>query len=181
MLPSDIKKQIFQSLPKSVVIGSTEFQAWIDYADRINVSEKLKDPDYHIVVTLRYFADKRDEKHSPINQLFKKEIVDPDIKYTRGERAVITLSINVHAKGDSNIPAADIVDAYMDQLLVWYLKDLPGIDNIEIAGRSEINDLSYLEDGLTRRQLDILIRYMIQYQETVITIETVEHTTDVQS
>jgi|Deesub1362A_J573_1020465.scaffolds.fasta_scaffold01163_10 hypothetical protein len=179
MLPTDIKKQIFQSLPKSVVIDSTEFQAWVDYADRINVSEKLKDPNYHIVVTLRYFADRRDERHSPANQLFSKEVLDPDIQYTKGERAVVTLSINVHAKGDVGIPAADIVDAYLDQLLVWYLRDLPLIEGIEVAGRSEINDLTYLADSKTpRRQLDVFIRYELSYKETITTIETVEYTVE---
>lgn len=178
MLPSAIKKQIFQSIPKSVVVGSVEYKVWADYADRINVSDKLRDPNYHIVVTLRYFADRRDEKHSPANQLFKKEI-NEDIQYTKGERAIVTLSINVHAKGDVSILAADIIDAYIDQLLIWYLRDLPEIEGIEVAGRSEINDLSYLEDGSVRRQLDILIRYRMNYQETVKTIETVEHTTEV--
>jgi len=176
---SSLKQQIFQSLPKSALIGSVEYQAWVDYADRINVTEKLKD--YPIVVTLRYFADRRDERHTPANQLFRKDVVGQDIQYTRGERAVVTLSINVHARGNANIQAADIVDAYMDQLLVWYLRDLPSIAGIEVAGRSEINDLTYLADMTVRRQLDIVIRYDVQYQETVTTIETVEHTTDIQS
>jgi hypothetical protein len=178
MLPSDLKNQIFQSLPKSVVIDSTQYQAWIDYADRINVSDKLEDSP--IVVTLRYFADRRDERHSPVNQLFKKEIVDPDIQYTKGERAQITLSINVHAQNDINTPAADIIDAYVDQLLVWYLRDLPAIDSIEVVGRSEINDLTYLAEKSVRRQFDILLRYVVEYQKTVTTIEEVDYTTEVQ-
>jgi hypothetical protein len=174
----DLKKQIFQSLPKSVTINNTVFDTWVDYADRINVSEKLKN--YPLVATLRYFADRRDERHSPANQLFDKAVVDPDIVYTWGERAQITLSMNVHAKGDVTLTAADMVDAYMDELLIWYLRDLPGIEGIEVVGRSDINDLTYLTDGKTvRRQLDVFIRYGIEYQETVTTIETVEHTTEV--
>uniref|UniRef100_UPI002867E498 phage neck terminator protein n=1 Tax=Candidatus Hecatella orcuttiae TaxID=1935119 RepID=UPI002867E498 len=112
-------------------------------------------------------------------QLFSKEVLDPDIQYTKGERAVVTLSINVHAKGDVGIPAADIVDAYLDQLLVWYLRDLPLIEGIEVAGRSEINDLTYLADSKTpRRQLDVFIRYELSYKETITTIETVEYTVE---
>lgn len=174
MLSASIKQQIFKSLPKSVTLSGNVFDVWIDYSDRINVSKKLKE--YPVVVTLRYFADRKD---SPANQLFKKEIVDPDIQYTRGERTVVTLSINVHARSKS-IPAADIVDAYMDRLLLWYLKDLTAIDGIEVAGRSEVNDLSYLSDNTVRRQLDVFIRYIIGYQETITTVDTVEHTIDVQ-
>ena len=65
--------------------------------------------------------------------------------------------------------------------MVWYLRDLPNIDGIEVVGRSEVRDLSYLEDGSQRRQLDIFIRYRIEYSEVVTTIETLEHSTDVQS
>lgn len=172
MLSSTIRKWIFQSLPKSVVVGSIEYQAWVDYADRINVAEKLKE--YPIAVTLRYFADRRDNRNSPANRLLRK-VADQDIRYTKGERAVITLSINVHAANSPAIPAADIVDAYMTQLLTWYLRDLAEIEGIEVAGRGEVRDLSYLEGGV-RRQLDIFIRYRIEYEETIPTIETVEKT-----
>ena len=177
MLPSAVKQQIFQSLPKSVIVGSTEYQAWVDYADRINISEKLRDS--NIVVTLRYFADRRDDRHSPANQLFRK-VTEQDIIYTKGERAQITLSINVHTRGDVNVPPAEILDAYMDQILLWYLRELPEISGLEVVSRSDVSDLTYLGDGKTpRRQLDVFIRYKVEYEEVIPTIETVEHTTEV--
>lgn len=179
MLSSTIKKAIFQSIPKTLTIGVDNFTVFVDYADRINVSEKLKN--YDVVVTLRYFADRRDDQSSPINQIYSKELVDAgggyyDIKSTKGERAQVTLSINVHAKGSSNYPAADMIDAYVDSLMTWYLRDLPAVSNIGVLGRSDVKDLAYLTDGRTaRRQLDIFIAYAISYSETVTTIETIDY------
>lgn len=176
MISSSVKNQVFQGIPKSVILDGTQYDAWIDYSDRVNVSEKLKD--YPLVVTLRYFADRRDEANSPPNQVFKKEVADQDIEYTKGERAQVTLSINVHAGDEADLPAAILIDAYLELLHVWYLRDLPEV--VKVVGRGEVADLSYLEDRSERRQLDIYLRYSVTYQESSNTIETVEHTSEVQ-
>lgn len=178
MLPSTTRVEIFKKLPKSVADGSGNITAYVEYADRVNVSEKLDSNP--IVTTLRYFADGKDARASPINNRLNTEITQSglDIDDTIGERARVTLSINIYSKGTNSKPPAEIVDIYVDALLQAYLKDLPAISGIVVLGRSDVSDLSYLEDTETaRRQVDILFAYAVKYVDASLnTIETIVET-----
>jgi hypothetical protein len=170
MLPAATRTAIFTSLPRTVTLDNDQLDIYIDYADRVNVTKALKEHD--IVVTLRYFADRPDVAATPANRVFRREVVGDDVRYTRGERARVTLGIQVHAADTPARPGDDLVTAYLAALQVWYLRDLPAI--VEVVGRSEIPDLSYLDDH-RRRGMDIFLRYAVTYTETVPSIETVEH------
>jgi len=170
MLPITIRTAIFRSLPRTVSIGTETLDVHLEYADRANVTTALQEHD--IVVTLRYFADRPDRAATPANRVFRRETVGDDVRYIKGERAQVTLSIQVHATDTPARHGDDLVGAYLALLQVWYLRDLPAI--VEVVDRSEIPDLSYLDDH-RRRGMDIFLRYPITYTETVPSIETVEH------
>ena len=170
MLPAATRTAIFRSLPRTLTLGTETLDVHLEYADRVNVTTALQEHD--IVVTLRYFADRPDWAATPANRLFRREVVGDDVRYIKGERAQVTLSIQVHAADTPARPGDDLVDAYLALLQVWYLRDLPAI--VEVVDRSEIPDLSYLDDH-RRRGMDIFLRYPITYDETVPSIETVEH------
>ena len=170
MLPITIRTAIFRSLPRTVSIGTETLDVHLEYADRANVTTALQEHD--IVVTLCYFADRPDRAATPANRVFRRETVGDDVRYIKGERAQVTLSIQVHATDTPARHGDDLVGAYLALLQVWYLRDLPAI--VEVVDWSEIPDLSYLDDH-RRRGMDIFLRYPITYTETVPSIETVEH------
>jgi hypothetical protein len=170
MLSTTTQNAIFRSLPRTPSIGNDPLGIYIDYADRVNVTAALQAHD--IVVTLRYFADRPDRGATPANRVFRREVVGDDVRYTRGERAQVTLSIQIHAADTPARPGDDLLDAYLAALQVWYLRDLPAI--VEVVGRSEVPDLSYLDDH-RRRGMDVFLRYPITYDETVPSIDTIEH------
>ncbi len=170
MLPSIIRTAIFRSLPRTPSIGNDPLDIYIDYADRVNVTTALQHHD--IAITLRYFADRPDRAATPANRLFRRDVIGDDVRYTRGERAQVTLSIQIHAADTPARPGDDLVTAYLAALQVWYLRDLPAI--VEVVGRSEIPDLSYL-DSHRRRGMDIFLRYPITYEEIVPSIDAIEH------
>lgn len=170
MLPAATRTAIFASLPRTVSLEKDPLDIYIDYADRINVTKALKDHD--IVVTLRYFADRPDVAATPANRVFRRETVGDDVRYIKGERAQVTLGIQILAADTLVRPGDDLVSAYLAALQVWYLRDLPAI--VEVVGRSEIPDLSYL-DSYRRRGMDIFLRYPITYEEIVPSIDAIVH------
>jgi len=170
MLPAATRTAIFTSLPRTVTLDNDQLDIYIDYADRVNVTKALKEHD--IVVTLRYFADRPDVAATPANRVFRREVVGDDVRYTRGERARVTLGIQVHAADTPARPGDDLVDAYLAALQIWYLRDLPDI--VEVVGRSEIPAIFTLDDHC-RRGMDVFLRYPITYDETVPSIDTIEH------
>lgn len=170
MLPVTIRTAIFRSLPRTLTLGTETLDVHLEYADRVNVTKALQEHD--IVVTLRYFADRPDRAATPANRVFRRDVIGDDVRYTRGERAQVTLSIQIHAADTPARPGDDLVTAYLAALQVWYLRDLPAI--VEVVGRSEIPDLSYL-DSHRRRGMDIFLRYPITYEEIVPSIDAIEH------
>jgi hypothetical protein len=172
------KDAIFKSIPKSVTIGVTTYAAHVEYADRGKaVNEILKTSP--VAVTLRYYADHQDVAATPGNRQLGKTIVGNDIKYTNGQKRQVTLSINVHVKKSESVPADKIISAYVGDdkdnglLLTWLLQDLPAI--VEVVDDTGISDLTYLENGIERRQMDIILRYERSYTKTVGTIDTVDN------
>ena len=165
---------IFASIPKTVTIGTTPYAAVIEYAGRgKTVDQILKDNP--IAVTLRYYGDRKDLEATPGNRQYGREISGQDLKYTFGEKRRVTLSINVHAKDKSDVPAGIVIDAYCELLKAWVLQDLPAI--IEVVDDTGISDLTYLENKTERRQMDIILRYDNTYQKIVGTINTVDDPT----
>ena len=170
MLPAATRTAIFRSLPRTLTLGTETLDVHLEYADRVNVTTALQEHD--IVVTLRYFADRPDVAATPANRVFRREVVGDDVRYTRGERARVTLGIQVHAADTPARPGDDLVDAYLAALQIWYLRDLPDI--VEVVGRSEIPAIFTLDDHC-RRGMDVFLRYPITYDETVPSIDTIEH------
>lgn len=164
MLSADLKAAIFKSIPKEL----DEMNVFVEYSDRCNVSHKLKD--YPVVITLRYFGDRPDKSRTPVNHIMEVGRTENEIIYIKGESQQVTLSINVYAADSSEKKAADIIDAYMQQLQVWTLRDLPGI--VEVVDKTGVSDLSYL-DATERRNLDVYIRHFISYEKTEQTIKKV--------
>lgn len=170
VLPATTRTAIFRSLPRTLSIGNDPLDIYIEYADRANITKALQE--HGIVVTLRYFADRPDRAATPANQVFRREVVGDDVCYTRGERAQVTLSIQVHAADTPARPGDDLLEAYLAALQIWYLRDLPAI--VEVVDRSEIPDLTAIDDHC-RRGMDVHLRYPIAYEEIVPSIETIEH------
>lgn len=163
---------IFRSVPKAITVNNVTRTAHIEYADRgKTVTDLLKD--HPLVVTLRYYADRPDPDATPGNQLLGRDVVGNDIRYTHGKIRQVSLSLNVHARDDDDtLQALDLIDSYVELVLLWVQDTLPGI--IEVVSDPTVNDLTFLEDGSERRQMDLVLRYKLSSTETVTTIETVE-------
>lgn len=184
MIDSDTRRAIFQALPKEVVLGPESHALTVEYASAADVSTLLRA--YPLVVTLRYYGDRTDEARTPSTRLLSISSSDEGLAYLKGERTLETLSINVHARSpirqtEYYLPwvayfidytAEDIIHAYLDALQVWILRDLPKI--IGVDGRSSVSDLSYLEEGTQRRQVDVYLKSSISWEETVGIVETVD-------
>ena len=163
---------IFKSLPKSVTIGATTYAAHNEYADRgKTVSEILKTSP--VTVTLRYYADRPDTEATPANRQLGRSVVASDIQYKIGQKRQVTLSINVHVKDSETVPADKVIAAYAELLKTWLLRDLPAI--AEVVDDTGISDLTYLENGIERRQLEVILRYEHSYTKTVETIDIVDN------
>lgn len=169
MLTSIDKIAIFQSIPKSVTINAIPYAAVVDYFDRVVVSNLLKTKP--LVVTLRYWNDRLDKTESPSNKMMAKDSTGADIVYLIGEKRQVTLTLNVYAAESAALPADDLISAYLDLLLPWTLNAL--MDLVDVADRSAVSDLTYLENFSSRRQMDISIRHVIGTSKTFGTIETV--------
>jgi hypothetical protein len=175
MISSALKKAIYQSIPTLVTIGSENLNIKVEYAERIPEVEESDCP----LITLRYFADRLSEADSPINNVLETSTVVngpyTDILYTMGERELITLSLNVHATDSTMSHRADVLEAIIQDLQEWYLKDLPGViesyDAI-VKGRTQVTNLSFLSgDNIARAGFDILLEYVISYSEQTETID----------
>lgn len=169
MIPASVKTAIFVSLPKTV----TGYTCFVEYASIAEVTAKLKTKD--IVVTIGFFGGAKSSS-SPTNGFLGKvySSVLHDIVYTKGEIQTGTLSIDITAKElpNSSRKAETVVDAYLSLLEGWYLKEARSL--IQIIGKSDITDLSALEEGSQRKHIDIYFEYAVGYEETVDSIETVE-------
>jgi len=166
MLSAADKKSIFLSIPKAL----GESDVFVEYADRCNVSHELKS--CPIVVTLRYFGDRPDKSRTPSNHLLAVQRTTNDIVQTKGEYQQVTLSLNVYAVGTTSQRAGDIIEAYLQLLQVWVLRDLPAI--VEVVDKTGITDLSHLESSVERRSFDIYIRTTVSYTETKQAVNSAE-------
>ena len=169
MLAAADKIAIFQSVPKSVTVNLVPYTAMVEYADRGVISDLLKTNP--LVVTLHYYNDRPDKVETPTNKMLAKDSTGADIVYTIGERRQVTLSVNIYAADSASLPADDLISAYLDLLLPWTLNTL--MDLVDVADRSPVSDLSYLQNFSSRRQMDISIRHIVGTNKTIGTIETV--------
>ncbi|MDD1695100.1 MAG: hypothetical protein LUQ71_10290 [Methanoregula sp.] len=170
MLSETDKATVFSSVPKSLTFNGVTYSVKIEYADRAEVSDLLAVND--IVTTFRYYGDHPDREATPSNRLWRVTSSGTDIQNLRGEKRQVSLSINVHMAKEDAVPVADIIDAYMSLIQVWSISGLA--DLVDVVECGDVSDLTYLENGIERRQVDITIRYFQGYTETVGTIGTVE-------
>ena len=183
MLSESIKEDIFKSIPKTITIGADTLDIYVDYTDKIeNISSQLQTTP--VVITLKYFGDHRNTRESPVNDLMDIDNDGTDSIVTRGERELISLSISVNAVDYNGIAfhhRGDIAEAVVNQMLLWFLRDLPTVDGIATRERGDVSDLSFtMADSIERRHVDIFLTYSFTYTETENTIETINETVDVQ-
>ena len=183
MLSETLKNAIFQSIPKTITIGADVLTIHVDYTDKIeNISKQLKTTP--IVIALKYFGDHRSTTESPANDLMNVDNDGTDGILTKGERDLVTLSININAvdnEGASFHHRGEIVEAVASQMKLWQLRDLDAIDGIATRERAEVSDKSFMmDDSIERRHMDIFLLYEFTYQEVKNTIEIINETVDIQ-
>ena len=185
MIPAALKTAIFSSLPKTVTVDSDALNVEVEYAEKVaDVQARLASTGKPVLLTLRYFADRRSEGESPTDVLGRTTQPNgayEDIVYERGERRLVTLSLSIHAL-DVETPhyhdRSDVVEAYATALQTWLLKDLPAVleqHGAALRGSSPVADLTFLAGGsMARRSLDLFLIYTQSFQEVVTTIESEE-------
>lgn len=183
MLPQSLKNDIFVSIPKTITIGADVLTIHVDYTDKIeNISKQLNTTP--VVITLKYFGDHRSAEESPANDLMDVDNDGLDAVFTKGERDLVTLSINVNAvdnQGTAFHQRGEIVEAVMSQMKLWQLRDLDAIDGIATRERAEVSDKSFMmDDSIERRHMDIFLLYEFTYQEVENTIEIINEEVNVQ-
>lgn len=183
MLSEALKAAIFQGIPKTIILGPDTLDIHVDYTDKIeNISKQLKTTP--VVITLKYFGDHRSAEESPVNDQMDVDNDGTDVVFTKGERDLITLSININAvdnQGASFHHRGEIAEAVTNQMILWHMRDLDDVDGIATRERADVSDLSYMmDDSIERRHLDVFLLYELIYQEIQNTIEIINETVDVQ-
>lgn len=180
MKPATIQSMI-KSIPKTLAYiapdgTATPKQIYVEDARHARVDDHLKTAP--IVLTFR-FMDDRTSAATPTNRLLAVRIPEEgDIVETRGEMTNITLSLNLFARAGGEPPGEDLVDQAADALILWSLRDLPRA--VTARERGPVHDLSYLEEGRARRQMDVIIEVPTAYPVALRTIEEIDHTLSVQ-
>lgn len=170
-----IRKEIYKSLPKEVMVDGELLAVRVEYADRARVNELLKETS--VAVTIEFSTTERWEERSPPNNVLKAEVMDTgDIKYTKGERVKSIVTINVHTtnRTDQKYPPDKLIMAYIDRLLIWSIRDLGRM--VERISKDKIKDIEYAHDGTAKRKYTVEIGYPIVYEEEIVTIDTVNAT-----
>lgn len=174
MIDDEIARLIFVSLPKKVMIDGTFHDVYIEYADRVVVTEKLQD--YKIVVTIGYSTAETWLERTPTNRLIRIDTEGGTIRRIQGERERCNLTIWVHAKdiGEDTVPASTLVNAYVRRLTAWSYRDLRTY--VEVISKNKIGRLEHAEDEMKKREFSVTIGYPVFWEEEVDEIENIAGT-----
>jgi hypothetical protein len=159
MIPSDIRKQIFRSLPVRIIIGDIPYPAARSYSDNAPVQTLLQQ--YPLVVTLRYSADRPAREWIPATRLLAVGTAENTLTYQHGQWRHATLTLDVHARDTDTAAKAELVETYLDTLQLWALRDLPEL--ITVADDLGTLDLSYIDPDIARREIAFTLRYLQSY------------------
>ena len=169
-VPESLQKTLFVSLPKTVPSGATVF---VEYDDQAVVTDLLERND--IVVTLSFIGGSPSTRSTPTNGFMGRtsNTTNNTVTDRRGEVLSAVLAIDVNAKqaDDSTKKAASLVAEYLLALEKWYLTTAKR--TVQITGKSNVSNLTELEDGAERRHVDINFEYRLSVLDTVESIETV--------
>jgi len=159
MIPADIRKQIFRSLPDRIIIEDIPYPAVRSYSDNAAVQTLLQQ--YPLVVTLRYSADRPAQEWTPATRLLAVGTAETTLTYRHGQWRHATLTLDVHARDTDTAAKAELVETYLDALQLWALRDLPEI--ITVTDDLGTLDLSYIDPDIARRETAFTLRYLQSY------------------
>ena len=178
MISDAIQTAIFISIPKTVAVGDDTLTVHVDYANRM--TEPYSSASYPLIA-IGYFADTKDVRSSPLNQMVSTEIVangpDEDQRERKGKRKRVTLSLHCSAINESDNHRNDIVDKMISDLETWVMKSLPdALDglNVVVIDETPIPRLDSLDGGsVAHGVFDVVLLYAFSYTEDSPNIETI--------
>ena len=182
MISDAIQTAIFVSIPKTVTVGVDTLTVHVDYANRM--TEPYSSASYPLIA-IGYFADTKDVRSSPLNQMVSTEIVangpDEDQRERKGKRKRVTLSLHCSAITESGNHRNDIVDKMISDLETWVMKTLPeALDglNVVVIDETPIPRLDSLDGGsVAHGVFDVVLLYALSYTEDSPEIETIADAT----
>jgi len=120
-----------------------------------------------------------DESNTPLNEILSIQLVDnpdgyEDVKYTKG--VVLRQSIDLSLY-DNDIKR---ITKFQNDLFLWAKKDL-SLTDVAIFDVSPPRNLDFTEDEyIYRRNIEIICKFTMTWDEIVTTIEEVEYSTQAQ-
>ena len=175
MIPAEVESAIFLSIPQSFTFNGNTMVAAVEKAAIAQISDLVTNND--VAVTISYINEKEDpELTSPNHKMEIIQNADQSMSYEMGGFETCTLSMNIYISKRIRVPQLDLdglMKAYMRTLDAWYYSTLRSA--VEPIGRST-RDLTFLENGIFRYHLDVLVRYKVSALVTVETFDTVNWT-----
>ena len=120
-----------------------------------------------------------DKSNTPLNEILGITLVDnpdgyKDIEYTKG--IVLRQSIDLSLY-DNDIKR---IAKFQNDLWLWAKKDL-SLTNVTVFDVLPPRNLDFVEEGyIYRRNIEIICKYELSWDEVVTTIEEVETSTEIQ-
>ncbi|WP_290597044.1 MULTISPECIES: phage neck terminator protein [unclassified Archaeoglobus] len=165
MLETKIWQELYNSIPKQVEIDGNIVDVKIYRA-----KQKIK-PSYPMVLV--NFLDPVVDLNTPLNHVFKVELSNESVKYTKG--VVLRQSIDLSIYDRSVKRIAKLQEIYY----LWALK--LKLTDVTISRVLPPRNLDFVESGyIYRRAIEIVCKYSVTWEELVGMIKEVEFSIDTQ-
>ena len=178
MIPANVESDIFLSIPKTFTFAGAPRTIVVEKAAIANISDMVENND--VAVTISFINEKEDPELTPPNhKLARIQNADLSISYKMGAYETCVLSMNICVSKRIRTPQVDLdgmMKAYLSALDSWYYITLRTV--VEPIDRVS-QDLTFLENGIYRRHLDVTVRYKVQVPNIVDTFDTVAFDTTV--
>lgn len=171
MLPEDLKNSIFQSIPKSITIGESSENVYIEKAERMNFSQALNN---NLIAASIGFANIReDAEKTPTNSTFGKQPDTETGTTTRlvGARYKGYIVIVMEAKNTDVISADELFSKFSERLVYWYRFLLPSV--ITTFGNISFGPLEVKKNGDYARTVYAGFAFQLVWGQDVAGISTI--------
>jgi hypothetical protein len=172
MIPANVESDIFLSIPKTFTFAGAPRTIVVEKAAIANISDMVENND--VAVTISFINEKEDPELTPPNhKLARIQNADLSISYKMGAYETCVLSMNIYVSKHIRTPQVDLdgmMKAYLSALDSWYYITLRTV--VEPVGRTS-QDLTFLENGIHRRHLDVTVRYKVSVLTSIGTFDTV--------
>lgn len=149
------------------------------YGSDLNTSDSLTTN--HLAITI-WFSDAKPDENTKTANFVLKTTVDSsgNTVTTYGERELVTITVRATSRNrpatatTPAIIAEELIDAFMDRVIEWYICDLNVI--LPIRSRDKISELKKNDDGSYYKQVNLTVENIRKYTRSIPPIDTIKYT-----